>query len=124
MYPKKPPRQQLEEKEKLLLLKKQQREELRYQMSLKLQKKFGTKNPEIIDKELNNLIDGENQLTNENLQELENNIKRQIMKGEDGVSQKNGNVFKESNKQFTGLGKTDEEVSIKSGFSKMSGTLK
>lgn len=112
MYPKVPPKKAQEEAEKKKQFAQSQREELKSLMSSKLQNKYSDKDPNLISSKVNHLLSKEKSLTENKLLSLEKEIKNSLPNQhqiENLQSKKKKNSAKE------------DELSIKSGFSKMSG---
>lgn len=107
MYPKLPPHKAALEKARRLQSAQTQREELRTLMSSKLQNKYLDKDPNLITSKVNQLINKERSLTANNLHRMEQEIKSSLPNQHQiEIKQKKGN---------------EDEESVKSGFSKMSG---
>ena len=111
MYPKIPPKKAQEEQERKRLLAQSQREELKKLMSNKLQSKYSDKDPNLISSKVENLLSKEKNITVKNLSNLEKDIKNSLT-----------NQHQIENLQSKPrTANNDDEVSIKSGYSKMSG---
>jgi len=112
MYPKIPPKKAQEEQERKKALAQSQREELKKLMATKLQNKYSDKDPNMISHKVEDLISKEKNLTVKNLSNLEKDIKSSIP-----------NQHQIENLQPTKqkVSLNDDEVSVKSGYSKMSG---
>ncbi|EGR33821.1 hypothetical protein IMG5_036370 [Ichthyophthirius multifiliis] len=103
MYPKKHPANNPSEIKSRKNLTQQQKEELKRQVADRLSKKYGIQNSELIKGEVSNYMKNTTHITAEGLKNLEDSIKAQTKK------EKSDQV------------KIEDDESVKSGISKMSG---
>ena len=112
MYPKIPPKKAQEEQERKKFLAQSQRDELKKIMSSKLQSKYSDKDPNLIANKVDNLLSKEKNITVKNLSNLEKDIKNSLP---------NQHQIENLQSPKPKGSINDDEISIKSGYSKMSG---